>query len=183
MVSFKIQEQPKQELYWKHVLQIENINFSKVYNDKILSVGDKKIAEFNFKILHQILPCNYKLFKWRKKDCAMCKICNTEETIEHLVFQCKYANRIWVEFENILHLNLDLHHIVLGVQNNKAMSFVISVIAFLIYKEWLVKSMKNEERSEIPNLHAFREDLKFRSYIYKHLGWKDIHTLIEKCIK
>ena len=42
--------------------------------------------------------------------------------------------------------------------------------------------MKNEERSEIPNLHVFKEELKSRSCIYKHLGWKDIHTLIENWI-
>ena len=118
-----------------------------------------------------------------EKDCAMCKMCNTEETIEHLVFQCKYANSIWIEFRKMLDLKLELHHIVLGVQNNKRMSFLISIVAFLIYKEWLVKSMKNEERSEIPNLNVFIEDLKFKSCIYKHLGWKDITTLIDKCIK
>ena len=41
------------------MLGIDEINFENVYKRKII-IEDKKLAEFNYKVLHFILPCGVK---------------------------------------------------------------------------------------------------------------------------
>ena len=53
----------KVEQHWRQYLECEELDFSQVYKKKIERVIDKKIAEFNFKMLHKILPCNSNLNK------------------------------------------------------------------------------------------------------------------------
>ena len=52
---------------------------------------DKKLAETNFKILNNILPCNRNLFKWGKCDTNLCHFCQEEESVGHLLLECTYA--------------------------------------------------------------------------------------------
>ena len=93
------------------------------------------------------------------------------------MFQCQYPRKIWLEFEKDLDLKIELHHIILGIQSNKDLSCIIPLIAYFIYKDWLVKSMAYEERADVPNLHVFRANLKYRCDICKYLGWKDKCTI------
>ena len=57
LVNVKV-ETPAQEEYWKTVCNIEDTQFRHAYYNKVISIKDKKLAEFNFKIHHNILPCN-----------------------------------------------------------------------------------------------------------------------------
>lgn len=50
---------------------------------KITNAFDKQIAEFNYKLLHNQLNCNYYVIKWNKdvgKNCISC------EKIENITF-------------------------------------------------------------------------------------------------
>ena len=55
-------EAPYQERIWHRVLGIDEINFENVYKRKII-IKDKKLAEFNYKVLHFTLPCGVSLKK------------------------------------------------------------------------------------------------------------------------
>ena len=44
------------------------------------------MKEFNFKVLHGILPCNLNLMRWKIRDSHECDICGETQTIEHLSF-------------------------------------------------------------------------------------------------
>ena len=60
-------EKPKSEDRIKKRLSIHNIDFESVYTNKITHIKDLKIAEFNYKVLHNILPCNKNLKIWGKQ--------------------------------------------------------------------------------------------------------------------
>ena len=79
------------------------------------------------------MSCNANLVKWKKKDIALCNVCNELETIQHLLHDCIFANKLWLDFNTILDFNVELKHIVLGIDTNDEMSFMISLIAYLIY--------------------------------------------------
>ena len=49
---------------------------------------DKKLAEFNFKVLHLILVCGLKLNRWGKVENKLCRICKYAHDILHLLFFC-----------------------------------------------------------------------------------------------
>ena len=55
---------------------------------------EKKLREFNFKMLHgilRLLPCNRNLKKWRIRLDDKCDVCELPQTIEHLLFECRYV--------------------------------------------------------------------------------------------
>ena len=49
-------EIPFQENYWKKTLESENLKLNIIYSNKIKHLKDTKIAEFNYRVLHCILP-------------------------------------------------------------------------------------------------------------------------------
>ena len=62
-------------------LRITHVHLLKSYGSKVKHITDKKLAETNFKILNNILPCNRNLRKWGKSDTDLCCFCQEEENI------------------------------------------------------------------------------------------------------
>ena len=179
LISHKLLEPVQQELYWKDILEIRDVDYTQIYKDNIMHVRDKKIAEFNFKVLHCILPCNCNLVKWKKRESKQCSVCEIDETIEHMLFKCKCNQQIWTNIGKILGFTVELKHVIVGVKGNNIVSFILSLIAFLIYKDWLLNSLSNKGRKENLSLCMFKQDLNYRSLVYRQLGWTDISKVID----
>jgi hypothetical protein len=178
IVSLKV-ERPIMERHWIEVFNDEEVNFKNMYTKKILCIKDKKLAEFNFKVINNILPCNVNLKHWRKSDTEMCNICNTEETIEHLLYQCHYAQSIWRDFLRITGVNITLADIVIGNKLNLPDNFVVTLVSYLIYKNWLRESLRNVQREQLVTINVLIPDLKYRARIYNALKWNDIVSTID----
>ena len=67
---------------------------------------------------------------------------------------------------NVFGLNLTYHGI-LGIEDDLEYNAVVTLVAFIIYKEWLVLSLKNKSRNSTTNFDYFREELRTRLEIYK----------------
>ena len=65
-------ESPYLETFWTDKFGGNEIDFKCVYHQKIVGIKDIKLAETNFKILYNILPCGEKLVKWKKIESAEC---------------------------------------------------------------------------------------------------------------
>ena len=64
---------------------------------------DKKLREFQYKILHRICYTNVMLFKFGLSKTPLCYFCNEElETLEHFLFHCEKVNTFWNEINTIL---------------------------------------------------------------------------------
>ena len=61
------------------------------FTKKVVLEKEIKLKEFNYKLLHGILPCNANLKKWRIKVNEGCDVCGLPQTIEHLLFSCGYV--------------------------------------------------------------------------------------------
>ena len=83
---------PSSEQYWDSVSgqRITEHFLYKSYFCKVKQIKDKKLAETNFKILNNILPCNANLHKWGKSDTKLCCFRQEDETVSHLLFECVY---------------------------------------------------------------------------------------------
>ena len=182
MVRSIVDEPKKQELYWRQVVGVDNIDYTQVYSLNIVKISDRKIAEFNFKVLHCILPCGVNLKKWKQKDNANCDICNVEESIEHLLYYCNYANNFWKELSNIIGWKICLKHVIYGIMGDEASTFIISLIAYLIYKEWLINSFANRCQTGYPSIDHFRSDLIYRANVYRQLKWNKICMILDKIL-
>ena len=56
---------------------------------------NKKIAEFNYKILHNSLINNVYLCKWISTIKKECSYCNDSEDIIHMLYECEVNTDIW----------------------------------------------------------------------------------------
>ena len=68
-----------------------NSNQGDIFTRKVSREKEIKLKEFNFKLLHGILPCNVNLKTWRIKDDNSCDLCNLPQTLEHLLYKCAYV--------------------------------------------------------------------------------------------
>lgn len=154
------------------IFDIDEVNLAKAFERKISSIKDKKLCEFNFKILHNILPCNVNLVKWKKRNCEMCKLCNVAETIEHLLYNCSYANGIWNDFKQKTGFNICYKDIVIGSENSPRTNWLVTLIAYAIFVKWCAENLHNAPRSNIGSLQLVEHYVKSRTKLYQHIGWE-----------
>ena len=119
---------PTAERYWENILGLRiDDNFLRTsYVCKVKQLKDKKLAETNFKILNNILPCNRNLFKWGKSDTNLCLFCQEEESMSHLLYDCIYAQKIWKLVNDVFHLRhaISPDDVIFGVDLDLSMNYV-----------------------------------------------------------
>ena len=57
------------------------INWKDIFVRNIESMKNRKHAEFNFKILHRILPCGQMVSRWDLNTPLECLVCGEIETM------------------------------------------------------------------------------------------------------
>ena len=118
----------------------------KNYEQKVTSLSVAKLCEFNFKMLHNIMPCGNTLHKWQSNISEKCVKCGLIESVEHMLFECKEVKFIWKSVSCVLNVNVKWKNIVCGLlasEDNKNVLFinyVLSVVAYAIFK------FKNKEK-------------------------------------
>ena len=76
-------------------------NWNKVCLNIYKTSIDPHSRIFQFKIVHDILPTNYKLYRWKVKDSSRCSYCFLEnETCEHLFSECHTAITLYSNITN-----------------------------------------------------------------------------------
>ena len=142
-----------------------------MYYTKLICTKDRKVAEFNFKLIHNILPCSSNLVKWKKLDDKNCSLCNEEEDVMHMLFNCQFAKIIWQEIGRRLGFTIKAHHVFIRSSVSVAVDQVISITSYLIYKAWLMESLNGQVRT-LQNCQRFiLSELKQRKSLYITLGW------------
>jgi len=146
---------------------------------KVKSITETKLAEFGYKVLHKILACPANLKIWKITDCDECSLCMTKDDINHLLIDCRVSKFIWKCVFNNLELELDdCKEIVLFGHKNKNKNYIVSLIAYLIYKYWILQN-KNGKSKDISTLKYFMQnELTFRLRVYKTFHGNDNLTEI-----
>ena len=178
----QIQEKPYVENKWTRSMNMD-ITFKDVYFRKISNIKDKKIAEVNYKIIHNILPCGVNLLKWKKKDNDKCEICGNKETIEHLIFECPYASTLWSKLQDTFNIKLELQNILFGIAMQPYMTMITSLLAYLIYKEWVNLSLHNKTREITPSFTRYANELEYCRLVYINIQkLSQYNTYIEQLV-
>ena len=74
---------------WEKLLNCEITNWSKYFIILKKSCRNSYLQNFQFKLLHRIIPTNSFLHKIKLKNTNLCTFCKIhDETIEHLFFDC-----------------------------------------------------------------------------------------------
>ena len=177
-------ESPNLETFWTDKFGDIEIDFKCVYHHKIVGIKDIKLAETNFKILYNILPCGEKLVKWKKIESAECSVCNAIENVTHLIYNCNYSKQIWAMVNNVLGINVTLQDVILGNNISIEENFIVSLIVYLIYKEWLTLSFKGKGRTQYVNWRYLKNELIWYTQIYNCIDLLRIHVpILERFIE
>ena len=120
-------------------------------------------------MLHRILSCGANFHKWKIRIISVCDVCDQDQTIIHLHFECKHVERLWTSVGEALGMNITQDSVMCGcmVGNLYGNTIVITLICLLIYKDWLVRSLDNKKRSVDFSLEFFKCELKLRMDTYE----------------
>lgn len=136
------------------------------FKHKVSVEKEIKLKEFNFKALHGILPCNYNLKKWRMRASDRCDVCNSKQTIEHLLLDCTYVKPLWNKMSEEFGVNVTFP-LLLGSNRQFQFHALCTIITFVIYKEWLLLSLQNKGRSSPLSFHYLKSEIALRTKIYR----------------
>ena len=129
-------KKPNMENVW--ALEFNGIskdNWHTIYEEKIKNIIDKNVAEFNFKLLHNMLPNNLYLSKWNKDITKFCNTCQEIENTKHMIYECSIAHVLWRRVSEIININIKWKHIVIGfVEKNQSTIIYNNIISFISYK-------------------------------------------------
>ena len=161
----KKREIPRSEIIYENEMYGQSIDFRLSYLNKVKLINNPKFAEFNYKVLHLILPCNDNLYKWGKQESNLCNICNTVETIVHLLYECSHAQMFWNLVTNATNIDISKFMVIFGngceIYNN-----IISMISYFIYKEWLIMKHENKKRKWETTLPFLNKELNYQISLY-----------------
>ena len=102
-------------------------------------------------------------------ECDKCDVCDEEQSIIHLLFECRYVKKLWNCVNGALGWNVAQYNVICGSTSNrfKLDNIIITIVCFLIYKEWLVLSLEGKSRSQIFNFNLLKHELETRKCIYE----------------
>ena len=118
-----------------------------IYVCKIINIPDTRVAQFNFKMLNNIVVSKDNLFKWKKVNDNRCSYCGLIENTKHIYFDCINVLQMWENIGKILKTKITWKDIVLGVRGDNLIvlfrNFLYSIILYALFKNWC-KNMDNK---------------------------------------
>ena len=174
LVSKKSQS-PISKSRWLDRFNTRHINFKDTYYNKVKRLRDKKVAEFNFKLLHNILPCNSKLHSWGIHHSNTCAFCDQIETVDHILFSCKDVVHLWNKLLPLFNMNdLNIYEMIFEC-SDLTMTWVLSLIQQKVFKRWVLY----HNQKSISGLEYFLyQELQYKLYLYEQNDYTDICKLL-----
>ena len=149
-------KRPNMEKIWEKEFDlVKPVAWNMIYKNNIRNIVDKNVAEFKYKLIHNLLCNRYMLSKWKPDVNNKCSFCgNIVENTKHLIFDCPNVANIWSAAESVLKTKIQWKHVVLGFfyeSNTKVrnFNFILAYIACRIYKTKMFFRIKN--KPEMPN--------------------------------
>ena len=134
-----------------------------------------KLAEFNYKLLHNILPCGIWLKKWNILQSHLCILCNVPEDYEHVFISCQLLKPFWTNITELLlrtfqlNININFKLVVLGFEINRiktnenihAVNTILTLAKYTIFKSWCKYRTKTTFLGVRKNLYTyFKRDIQ-----------------------
>ena len=105
----EIFSRPVCEHLFSNVYEIEESEWSQIYTLPFKCTIEVKLREFQFKILHNILYTNDRLYKMKIVSSNICSFCSSDiETPIHLFYECDITTKLRQEFVERLGDTFDL---------------------------------------------------------------------------
>ena len=165
----------------------DRILWTNIYKQKLVELKDSKLCEFNFKILHNIVPCGYTISKWQNNISKNCSVCNCTETTKHMLFECNRVKIIWNIISYVLKIDISWKNIVCGfpkyITNKKTvlMNYIFTIVSYAIFKENSYCKFNDKRYEHVDMKQRIKQNLLY----YKNILAKsvtDSYRLLDDCI-
>jgi hypothetical protein len=88
---------------WLNLFGIDRTLTSSIFKIIFTCTIDTKLQNFQYKLLHQILPTKSLLYKMHVKDNDLCNFCiDCSDSLVHIYYDCPFAREFWVEVQNLI---------------------------------------------------------------------------------
>ncbi len=148
-----------------------NFDWSNIYIHQICKKTDKKLAEFNYKLICNILCTRSHISKWNPNINSNCAHCGQRQTVKHLLYECIRVQSVWKLIGTILNMNIRYKHIIIGSrvasEYIEARNLTVSYIAYSIYKFWILAENKKLNFNQQCLLKFIKTDLFKRTCYVK----------------
>jgi hypothetical protein len=175
---------PTSETKWNQKLDfiIDEPMWDIIYTNYQKIVKDTTLQNFQFKITHRILACNYNLQIWNIRDNNRCDICNEVDTAEHMLYLCNTTYSFWQKIFNWWAKNMKVwfevgtYEIIFGIPNENDESIINQLNYFTIIAKYYVYRTKKADKAL--EVYEFLLDLKNRLAMKKLLVANDAEKKI-----
>ena len=100
---------PTSQKYFESMFRDLTLQWKHIYTLPRITTIDSKLQCFQYKILHNTLYLNEKLFLFRGHNTPLCSFCNLEdETVIHLFVHCSKTKRLWCTIIDYFKTNLHI---------------------------------------------------------------------------
>ena len=154
---------------------MNNQTWNKIYTVYGRSWKNKKVLDFQYKVLHRVVALNPLLFKMGIKD--KCTFCNDEkETIQHMLYRCKKVRKFWKQvkdwFNSIIDGDIDILETDVIFGNLTYLPHVKECNAIIILGKYFIYGCKLKENIPIlPNfLRRIKSELEAEKEIANNLN-------------
>ena len=144
-------KKPTSQVYFENIFNNFNFDWNKIYILPRLVTLDSVLRSFQYKVLHNVLYLNQKLFLFRNVFSPLCSFCNREEeTILHNFYSCIFTKALWNDLkssvEGFLQLpNLTPQSTMFGFLDINTNVYLISNHLLLIFKFYVYKARSIKE--------------------------------------
>ena len=163
------------EKIWEKRFNISlcNSDWQIIYMTNFKELKYRKFSEFKYKILHNILPCGKLVARWNKDIPPYCDFCKETEDVQHMLYFCSRIKTIWMNLGPLLHLDIALKHIILGLQGissqNEVRNIVIVIVMYAIYCTWVKCNVEKISYSEAKVMQLVKEYISFYTNVFCHI--------------
>ena len=157
----------------EQALNLNNVNWSKMYLLPRVTTIDSSLRSFQYKILNNILYLNERLFKFSIVDSPLCSLRKQEnESVIHLSAICSEAFSLWEQLSTwtsskniILPSNLVPQVVILRVWDEKMQDLTLVNHLILIFKRYIYL-----KRKDGLNFYGLKAYIKSIENIERHIA-------------
>ena len=181
---------PYTENHWRNIYPtLLNSSFPMIYLTRVQHIKDYKLAQFNYKFYHRILPTEKNLKRWKIQESDKCIHCNIESDEIHMLFTCEKISTLWITLQNLNFFKVEARNanaaysVYFSDSNSNSTIIAATLLCYAIFVENMERKNNSSIKSASMSNNYIKNFLKKKLQIYKHLGWHPIITKINKILE
>ena len=146
--------------------------YVKNYNERFQLTIYTKMQDFQYRLLMKKLPSNRELFRWKIRKSEQCDFCQYADSIEHTLFLCCRAQRMWDQFAMFITETFEGDIFVININEmifnrvSKQVNHVANLFC-LILKQLIYRTKCTKDEL---NFHQFLHEIKFIENIERKIA-------------